>query len=89
MSIDYLPNPQTRQVHRLAQEQEEKAPEERRQRGLEQDRAAACGVVVQSAIGTPASPRTPETDDPVTSLQKLKSMLDANLITSDEYKKRR
>ncbi|MCH7686945.1 MAG: PH domain-containing protein [Planctomycetes bacterium] len=89
LSIDYLPKPQARQVYRLAQEQEEKALEERRQRSLEENRAAAGGVIVQSAVGTPAAPPTPETDDPVATLQKLKTMLDADLITTDEYEKKK
>jgi hypothetical protein len=92
VSIDYLPKPQARQVYRIAQEQEEKALEERRQRDLENSRAQAGGVVVQSAI-TPAAPQaTPEPashEDPVKTLQKLKNMLDADLITPDEYEKKK
>jgi len=89
LSIDYLPKPQARQVYRLAQEQEEKSLEERRQRNLEENRAAAGGVIVQPAVGTPANPPAPETDDPVATLQKLKTMLDADLITADEYEKKK
>lgn len=88
LAIDYLPKPQARQIYRLVQEQEEKALEERRQRSLEESRAAAGGVVVQSAVGGPAPPTT-QTDDPVATLQKLKTMLDAELITAEEYEKKK
>jgi len=89
LAIDYLPKPQARQIYRLAQEQEEKALEERRQRSLEASRAAAGGVVVQSAVGGTAPPPTTQTDDPVATLQKLKTMLDAELITAEEYEKKK
>ena len=89
LAIDYLPKPQARQIYRLVQEQEEKALEERRQRSLEESRAAAGGVVVQSAVGAPAAPPTTQTDDPVATLQKLKTMLDAELITAEEYEKKK
>ena len=88
LSIDYLPKPQARQVYRIAQEQEERALEERRQRKIEESRAAAGGVVVQSAYGTPTTPHaqnSAQQEDPVAILQKLKEMLDADLINSDEY----
>jgi hypothetical protein len=55
---------------------------------LEASRAAAGGVVVQSAVGGPAAPTT-QTDDPVATLQKLKTMLDAELITAEEYEKKK
>ena len=77
---------------RAAQEQEEKALEERRRRGLEESRAAAGGVIVQSAVGTPTTAQAPETapqEDPVATLQNLKAMLDAGLITADEYEKKK
>lgn len=92
LQIDYLPKPQARQVYRIAQEQEEKALEERRQRDLETRRATAGGVVVQTAYAPPPQPApqaTSNVDDPVAVLQKLKTMLDAGLISADDYEKKK
>ena len=86
MSIDYLPKAQARMLYRFAQEMEEKAVEERRGRMLEERRAAAGGVVVQNAMLPPDSVKSSApVEDPVATLQKLKSMLDAGLISSDEF----
>ena len=73
-------------LYRFAQEMEEKAAEERRGRMLEERRAAAGGVVVQNAMLPPDSVKSSApTEDPLATLQKLKSMLDAGLISSDEF----
>ena len=86
ISIDYLPKAQARMLYRYAQEMEENAIEERRNRSMEESRAAAGGVVVQNAFVPPtaAAPASPA-DDPLASLQKLKSMLDAGLISPEEF----
>lgn len=82
LSMDYLPKVQARSVYRIAQEMEEIALQQRRDRSLEEKRAGAGGVVVQANIGQPAATVQ---DDPVAKLQKLKTMLDAGLITQSEY----
>jgi hypothetical protein len=63
---------------------EELVHEERRQRELEDKRAAAGGVFLQGAGGVPAAK-----EDPMQVLTKLKSLLDAGLITQAEYDKKK
>ena len=86
ISVDYLPKAQARMLYRYAQEMEEHAVEERRTRQMEEARAAAGGVVVQNAFVPPTSVGAASpADDPLASLQKLKSMLDAGLISPEEF----
>ena len=87
VSIDYLPKKQARVLYRHAQEMEELAVEEQRSRRMEEDRARAGGVFVQSNGAAPAAaPAAPAVGtDPVARLQQLKSMLDAGLISATEY----
>lgn len=83
ITIDYLPKTQARRLYSIAQEMEEKVREERRERELEDKRAAAGGVVVQNA--TPDGRSAAAKEDPMQILTKLKGMLDAGLITQNEY----
>ena len=54
---------------------------------MEEDRARAGGVVVQSGLTTPSAPvqATVPTEDPIARLTKAKAMLDQGLITQTEY----
>ena len=79
--IDYLPKAQARKLYTVAQEQEEIQHEYRRQRDLEDKRAAAGNITVTSNAATPQ----PQTEDPLASLQKLKSLLENDLITQQEF----
>lgn len=81
--LDYLPKAQARQLYRFAQEKEEEMAEYRRQRKLEESRAAAGGVFVQS----PTMNEKPKADvvDPMESLKKLKELLANELISQEEY----
>lgn len=82
--IDYLPKAQARKLYTIAQEQEEIQKEYRRQRDMEEKRAASGNIVVTTnAAPLPAQPAVQE--DPVTSLQKLKTLLDNGLITQLEF----
>lgn len=86
MSIDYLPKAQARMLYRYSQEMEEHAVEERRTRQMEEAKAAAGGVIIQNAFVPPTSAGAASpADDPLASLQKLKSMLDAGLISPEEF----
>ncbi|ATL46494.1 hypothetical protein COR50_04505 [Chitinophaga caeni] len=85
--MDFLPKMQARKLYTMAQEQEEIQKEIRRQLALEEKRAAAGNVMVNANV-----PNTPDTnglnsikEDPAQTLQKLKSLLDNQLITEDEY----
>lgn len=85
LSVDNLPKSQARKLYTLAQGMEEKVLEERRQRELEEKRASSGGITMQAAVPvTPQFAPTPK-EDPLEKLTKLKSMLDAGLITEEEY----
>jgi Bacterial PH domain/Short C-terminal domain len=87
ISIDDLPKSQARRLYSLAQNIEEDVAEERRQRELEEKRAAAGGITMQTAtpIAPQPVPQPAPQQDPMGQLTKLKSMVDAGLITEEEY----
>jgi hypothetical protein len=84
--IDYLPKAQARRLYTFSQEQEELQHEYRRQREMEERRAGAGNVVVTS---TPTPQQTsaplPVQEDPIATLQKLKTLFDSGLITQGEF----
>lgn len=84
--IDYLPKVQARKLYTIAQEQEEKQREYRRQLDLEDKRAAAGNINVSAgqSTGPAISQKNPE-DDPMASLKKLKSLLENDLISQQEF----
>lgn len=86
--IDFLPKAQARKLYTGAQEQEEIQKEYRRQMALEEKRAAAGNVTVTTNTPTPVSAtNVPQSiaENPLLSLQKLKSLLDHQLITQEEF----
>lgn len=87
LSIGNLPKAQARKLYSFSQEMEEKSLEERRTRQMEEMRAGAGGVVIQGGIPTQTyqTPPPPQQEDPMQKLKKLKDMLDAELITQEEY----
>lgn len=85
LSLDSLPKKQARKVYAYAQEVEERMAVERRDRELEEKRAAAGGVVLQSPSAPAATPSPSPAEDPIATLEKLKKMLDGGLIESSEY----
>ncbi len=84
--IDYLPKAQARKLYTVAQEQEEKQREYRRQLELEDKRAAAGSISVTTAT-QPQQVAQPiqQVDDPLAALQKLKTLLENNLIEQCEF----
>lgn len=82
-SVDYLPKQQARKLYSTAQEMEMKVREERRIRDLEDKRAAAGGVFMQSTPQQPA--QEVESSDPMKSLVTLKEMFESGLITEAEF----
>jgi len=84
ISIESLPKAQARRLYSFAQEMEEKVREERRMREMEEKRAAAGGIILQGGLPT-AAQAPAQQEDPVQKLKKLKDMLDAGLITAQEY----
>lgn len=83
-TMDYLPKSQARKLYTVAQEQEEIQREYRRQRELEEIRAGAGNVNV-NAGPTSAPVQAPQAEDPIATLQKLKTLLDNGLITQAEF----
>lgn len=83
-SVEYLPKKQARKLYSIAQEMEELVKEERRVRAMEEKRAAAGGVYLQNPVAAQQNQK-PAEDDPLAVLKKLKGMLDADLITEEEY----
>lgn len=84
LSIEYLPRKQARKLYSIAQEMEEYVKEERRTREMEEKRAAAGGVYLQNPASIQQN-QTPAEEDPLQVLKKLKDMLNADLITEEEY----
>ncbi len=86
--VDFLPRAQARKLYTSANELEEIQRELRRQRDLEEKRAGADRLVVSGPMQAQQSAmqdQPKQQDDPVAVLQKLKTMLDNNLITQEEY----
>ncbi len=85
--IDYLPKAQARKLYTVAQEQEERQREYRRQLELEDKRAAAGNISVTTSTQPQQGPTqtSVQVDDPLASLQKLKTLLENNLITQSEF----
>lgn len=86
--LDYLPKSQARQLYRFAQEQEEEMREYRRQIELENARAkAGGGIIVNSTPGNREEKE--EKDDPAASLRKLKNLFEQDLISREEFEKKK
>lgn len=90
VSLDSIPKRQARRIYAYAQQVEEQAYEKRQQVELEKLRASAGGVVLHapSAAAPPVPPpiaAAPVADDPMQVLGKLKQLLDAGLISQDEF----
>lgn len=100
-TIDYLPKRQARMLYRIAQQREEFVFELRRQRRMEETRAGASQVVINNqGAATPVAQPTDSAIpaqasssssgggaavDPVARLQQAQQMLQAGLITDDEF----
>ena len=97
--IDYLPKTQARKLYTMAQEQEEVQRELRRQMALEEKRAAAGNVSLNTAPQdttqqAPVQPEKPTDqtaaaphpqDELTVTLQRLKNLFENGLITQEEY----
>jgi len=84
-TVDKLPKIEARRAYGLAQEREQEAIETRRQRQMQEDQARAGQIVVGGIPQAAGSGSAATVDDPMAKLTKLKSMLDAGLITQEEY----
>lgn len=92
IQIDYLPKTQARMLYRYAQEQEEKMTEYRRQIELENSRARASGGIT---VNTAPEERKQQPEiiekqeDPVASLRKLKELREQDLISQEEFERKK
>lgn len=87
-SVDYLPKIQARKIYQFAQGKEEDMIEFRRRRDLEEKRVmAGGGITVNTTVPTTAPEiiKEEKKEDPLEILQKLKTLLDHQLISLDDY----
>ncbi len=85
--VGNLVKEQARRLYAIAQQMEENVREELRLRAMEEKRAEAGGVYLPgSAMGgyAPGSAAAPA-DEPVQALGKLKQLMEAGLITTEEF----
>jgi len=91
-SIDYIPKSQARKLYQYAQGKEEEMIEYRREKELEERRAALGGIVVNTQNENQEKPAEPQeaksetpAEDPMETLLKLKAFLDNDLISLEDY----
>lgn len=82
--LDYLPKAQARKLYQFAQEKEEEMVVYRREHDLENKRAIAGGGITVNA-GPPILQNVERKEDPLETLQKLKKMLDSEIISQTEF----
>jgi hypothetical protein len=91
--MDCLTKDSASRLYRMAQEREEQAREMRRQVHMDTMRAGAMQVNVQThvpqQVAAPVTVTAASELDPVARLTKLKSMLDAGLISTIDFEKRK
>ena len=84
--VDNLVKEQARRLYAIAQQMEENVREELRLRQMEEKRAEAGGIYLPgSAAAAPVGSTAAPADEPVQALSKLKQLMEAGLITPDEY----
>ena len=101
-SVDFLPKVQARKLYQYGQEREQAEREERRQRDLEEKRAASGTIHSETPRFTAPEPfaapkltETPKTveevkpDELTAKLKKLKMLFDNGLITQEEYNQKK
>ena len=91
VSMDYLSKDSATRLYRMAQQKEEEAIEVRRQREMEERAAGASNISVQAAPQqtVPAPAATPSGGDMVARLKQLKEMLEMDLITQEDFDRRK
>jgi hypothetical protein len=96
-SVDFLPKIQARKLYQYGQEREQAEREDRRQRDLEEKRAAS-GTINSEMNRFASAPEPaftskpvaePKPDELTAKLQKLKMLFDNGLITQEEYNQKK
>lgn len=82
--LDYLPKAQARKLYQFAQEKEEEMIIYRREHDLENKRAIAGGGITVNA-NLPPTANAEQKEDPLEILQKLKKLLDSEIISQTEF----
>ncbi|MBO9583999.1 MAG: PH domain-containing protein [Flavobacterium sp.] len=82
--LDYLPKSQARKLYQFAQQKEEEMVIYRREHDLETKRAIAGGGITVNA-GLSPSQNIEQREDPLETLQKLKKLLDGDIISQAEF----
>jgi hypothetical protein len=82
--LDYLPKAQARKLYQFAQQKEEEMVIFRREHDLETKRAIAGGGITVNA-GLPISQNQEQKEDPLETLQKLKKLLESEIISQTEF----
>ena len=86
LRIDNLVKEQARRLYAIAQEMEENVREELRLRAMEEKRAEAGGVYLPGMMGAMGAGSTAApADEPLQALSKLKQLMEAGLITAEEF----
>ncbi len=85
LRIDNLVKEQARRLYAIAQEMEENVREELRLRAMEEKRAEAGGVYLPGMMSAAAGSTAAPADEPLQALSKLKQLMEAGLITPDEF----
>jgi len=98
-SVDFLPKTQARKLYQYGQEREQAEREERRQRDLEEKRAASGTIYPEMSRFTPPPPEPVapapklveevKPDELTAKLKKLKMLFDNGLITQEEYNQKK
>lgn len=83
--VDNLIKEQARRLYSIAQQMEENVREEMRLRQMEEKRAEAGGVYLPGSSVSPLTGTAAPADEPVQALGKLKQLMEAGLITTEEY----
>ncbi|KRB57854.1 PH domain-containing protein [Flavobacterium sp. Root186] len=82
--LDYLPKAQARKLYQFAQQKEEEMVVFRREHDLETKRAIAGGGITVNA-GLPIPQNQEQKEDPLETLQKLKKLLESEIISQTEF----
>jgi hypothetical protein len=96
-SVDFLPKIQARKLYQYGQEREQAEREDRRQRDMEEKRAASGTIIpgmnqfapVPEPVFTPKPVEEVKPDELTAKLKKLKMLFDNGLITQEEYNQKK
>ena len=87
LTVSHLPKAQARKLYSYAQEMEEQGAEIRRERKMEEARAAAGSVTMQVPVGSGTQrSETADSDDDISNrLEKLAALKEKGILTEEEF----